>query len=518
MNLIVAQQTAFDNALVAPDDRVKIGKCNMRINPSNTQKEATYQVVWDAPALSSYFHAFLITADLFEIYMQQFWFTISKIKDSSLYQFKLDKKRCRIDVEVFRDILKISTRVPKMPAGKRQLTGVLIKDTPGVSVSKKKTSSCAERNKGIDLLSEPAILEEAQMEKAINRSKRETYMHQVGGLGDEAGFQPEIPDEPKGMSIDTHEGTSLKPKVLDVSKANSLDSEYESWGVSDDDDDLQGDEERTYSDNQRTNDEEERLEDKFVHTLEDYVPTSDETNDVDDEEYRKINKEMYDDVNIELKDVKLDDEDNRDAEMADDVAQASTTTALATHNTTIDAHPSSSSNFVSSNYGSVLKQQQQKPQKSTADIHKIKMEQAGKQQETKYTSTSSDKAALKEFDQKRTLFETMTKSKSFDRDPKHRALYHALMESILKDKDAMNKDVADKLKKRKPDDVDRDKDPPAGSDQGLKRRKMSKDVEPSKKVKSTDTSKGTTKSQPKSTGKSTQAEQTIFEAGDSQLP
>ncbi|GJV89799.1 hypothetical protein Tco_1533737 [Tanacetum coccineum] len=91
----------------------------------------------------------------------------------------------------------------------------------------------------------------------------------------------------------------------------------------------------------------------------------------------------------------------------------------------------------------------------------------------------------------------MTKSKSLDRNPKHRALYHALMESILEDEDAMDKGVADKLKKRKPDDADRDEDPPARSEQGLKRRKTSKDVEPSKKVKSTDTSKGTTKSQPK---------------------
>ncbi|GJZ14807.1 hypothetical protein Tco_0550484 [Tanacetum coccineum] len=79
----------------------------------------------------------------------------------------------------------------------------------------------------------------------------------------------------------------------------------------------------------------------------------------------------------------------------------------------------------------------------------------------------------------------MTKSKSFDRNPKHMALYHALTESILKDKDAMNKGVADKLKKRKPDDVDRDEDPPAGSDQGLKRRKT---------------------------------KETVFEAGDTQLP
>ncbi|GJX89414.1 hypothetical protein Tco_0341428, partial [Tanacetum coccineum] len=75
--------------------------------------------------------------------------------------------------------------------------------------------------------------------------------------------------------------------------------------------------------------------------------------------------------------------------------------------------------------------QQQKPQKSVADIRKIKMEQAGKQQETKYTITLSDTAELQEFDQKRTLFEIMTKTK---------------------------------LKKRKPDDADRDEGPPARPD------------------------------------------------------
>nr|GEZ80492.1 hypothetical protein [Tanacetum cinerariifolium] len=66
-------------------------------------------------------------------------------------------------------------------------------------------------------------------------------------------------------------------------------------------------------------------------------------------------------------------------------------------------------------------------------------------------------------------------------------------------------------------DDDRDEDPPAGLDQGLKRKKTSKDAEPSKKAKSTDTSKGTTKSQPKSTGKSAQADETVVEAGDTQL-
>ncbi|GJY66903.1 hypothetical protein Tco_0469141 [Tanacetum coccineum] len=91
-----------------------------------------------------------------------------------------------------------------------------------------------------------------------------------------------------------------------------------------------------------------------------------------------------------------------------------------------------------------------------------KMEHTAKQQESKYTIASSNNAALKECDQKRTLFKTMTKSKSFYRNTKHRALYHALMESILEDEDVMDKGVADKLKKRNPNDADRDEDPPVG--------------------------------------------------------
>nr|GFB96054.1 hypothetical protein [Tanacetum cinerariifolium] len=124
-------------------------------------------------------------------------------------------------------------------------------------------------------------------------------------------------------------------------------------------------------------------------------------------------------------------------------------------------------------------------EKSATDINNIKMEHATKQLESQYTIKSYDKAALKEFDQKRALFETMTTSKTFNKHPKHKALYHTLMKSILVDEDAMNKGVADIQKKSKPDDADRDEDPPAGPDQGLKRRKTSKENEPSKKAKST---------------------------------
>nr|GEU29171.1 hypothetical protein [Tanacetum cinerariifolium] len=72
MTTIVAQQVALDNALVPHEKRVEIRKCNMRINPEKTQKEPTYQVVLDALALTTCYPAFLITADVLEIYMLQF--------------------------------------------------------------------------------------------------------------------------------------------------------------------------------------------------------------------------------------------------------------------------------------------------------------------------------------------------------------------------------------------------------------------------------------------------------------
>ncbi|GKA73591.1 hypothetical protein Tco_0779893 [Tanacetum coccineum] len=489
MNPIAAQQVALDNALVAPENRVQIGQCNIRIDPTKTQKEPTYQAVLDSLALSSLYSAFLITSGVPKIYIHQFWHTINKIKNSSSYKFKLDKKQCIIDVEVFCDILQICPRLPnqefdtppsdeeiatfikelehkvtlnlslmwllikctnhgelllqsstsvslgkslvlirsdfqehkyyridnkdhkkqenmyypkstkviihyfiskdksitmrnkifmhtvrddsvlgtlrlvsksdeyqvygallpegmfnqqmrdspahktylaftigaatpkrarkfkkpsssssssskkktlvvvqepaekpaKKPATRRQSTGVQIRDTPGVSVLKKKTPAKTERSKEIELLSDAALLEEAQLKKAIKQSRQETNIHQAGGSSEGAGLEPKVPDEPKGKSIDTSEGTGLKPGVLNVPKAVSSE----------------------IVDHNKTDDE----EDEFIHTPDDYVPTDDEN--VDDEESKRINKEMYSDVNVELKDSERESEGKDDEEITD---------------------------------------------------------------------------------------------------------------------------------------------------------------------------------------------------------
>nr|GEZ52091.1 hypothetical protein [Tanacetum cinerariifolium] len=72
------------------------------------------------------------------------------------------------------------------------------------------------------------------------------------------------------------------------------------------------------------------------------------------------------------------------------------------------------------------------------------------------------------------------------------------------------------------EDKDKDEDPPAKSDQEMKRQKTSNDFESSKGLtskesKSTSSSKGTTRYQPKSSGKSAQGEEPVHIVDDTEV-
>ncbi|GJV42700.1 hypothetical protein Tco_1421140 [Tanacetum coccineum] len=197
--------------------------------------------------------------------------------------------------------MKRKFKKPTSPSKKRTLVtsaGVQIRDTPGVSVSKKKAPAKAKRSKGIELLSDAALFEEAQFKRALKRRKLETNIHQAGDLSEGANFESEVSDEheSKGKSVDTYEGTGSKPGVPDVSTTDSSERENESWGDSGDetneqgnDDHEQADDELTESDNPRKSDKEEM------------------------KEYDMIDKELYGDVNVRLIDPEKDDEEMTNA-------------------------------------------------------------------------------------------------------------------------------------------------------------------------------------------------------------
>ncbi|GJV26943.1 retrovirus-related pol polyprotein from transposon TNT 1-94 [Tanacetum coccineum] len=182
---------------------------------------------------------------------------------------------------------KKSKRV-KRPAKKSTnapTAGVVIRDTLGVYVSKKKTPAKADGGKGID------------------------------GLSEGADFESEVPDESKAKSFNTGEGTSVKLGVPDVSKADSYNSDNKSWGDSDDDNESDdNDDEGSENDDDS---EEETQEEEYVHTLDYFVHTDEETDDenieFDDEEY----DDLYKDVNVRSKVAEHEEVGKGDVEMTD---------------------------------------------------------------------------------------------------------------------------------------------------------------------------------------------------------
>nr|GFB82101.1 hypothetical protein [Tanacetum cinerariifolium] len=72
MATTINQQVALDESLVPSTQRLRIGRTNFRLPSDIQSKESTLQVVYDVLRNSPLFRAFQVTADVLEIYMQEF--------------------------------------------------------------------------------------------------------------------------------------------------------------------------------------------------------------------------------------------------------------------------------------------------------------------------------------------------------------------------------------------------------------------------------------------------------------
>nr|GFC55644.1 hypothetical protein [Tanacetum cinerariifolium] len=111
MATTIDQQVALDESLVPSMQRLRIGRSNFRLPFDIQSKESTLQVVYDVLRNSPLFRAFQVTADVPEIYMQEFWAT-DKLHHNSI-RFKIDTKKSVLDLKAFREMLHISPRIPK---------------------------------------------------------------------------------------------------------------------------------------------------------------------------------------------------------------------------------------------------------------------------------------------------------------------------------------------------------------------------------------------------------------------
>nr|GEZ40635.1 hypothetical protein [Tanacetum cinerariifolium] len=110
MATTIEQQVALDEALVPSIQRLRIRRSNFRLPSDIQSKESTLQVVYDVLCRCPFFKAFLVTENVPEIYMQEFWAT-GYVHQHSI-RFKLDNKKHIVNLETFRDMLHICPRIP----------------------------------------------------------------------------------------------------------------------------------------------------------------------------------------------------------------------------------------------------------------------------------------------------------------------------------------------------------------------------------------------------------------------
>nr|GEU73508.1 hypothetical protein [Tanacetum cinerariifolium] len=83
----------------------------MRLETTVPQNKDRFQGIIDVIKNSTCFKAFTISVKVLEIFTHQFWYTIKKVLGTDSYEFLVAIKNCRVDVEVFRNILDICPRV-----------------------------------------------------------------------------------------------------------------------------------------------------------------------------------------------------------------------------------------------------------------------------------------------------------------------------------------------------------------------------------------------------------------------
>ncbi|GJU80373.1 hypothetical protein Tco_1282738 [Tanacetum coccineum] len=252
----------------------------------------------------------------------------------------------------------------KRPAKKSSntpTTCVVIRDTRVMSSSKKKEKVTVEKHKGIELLFEVALTEEAQFEEVRKKSMRDFHKTHPSGSGivtSAAKIKPSV----------TNEGTGTKPGVLDVTEEESTESEAESWGrdehdsnndhVSRSDFEHETDENETGSksdqeeNEEEVEDDEEEKDEEFVKTPSNYTDDEDETNveskvedkaeGDEDKEIDYTTDQFNDDVDVRLNEPVNTDEgfiqkEGTDAEMIN-VQQGNENLEITLNQVIEDAH------------------------------------------------------------------------------------------------------------------------------------------------------------------------------------
>ncbi|GJR93766.1 hypothetical protein Tco_0265940 [Tanacetum coccineum] len=311
MTSITAQQTKIDLELVPKENRLDIGKCNGRIPRGLKPKEETFQVVLDALALTPCYPAFIITADVPEVYMNQFWNCV--YKHENFYRFKIDKKKnIKTYFGSLRSILRFAQRHRESKAY-RELSGHAIGVVPPKIARKFKKASPTKKDsdlvpvdvahgKGIELLSEVALTEKAQLKEVRKKSLRDFHKTHPSGFG--TGAEKPLSVEKITPTI-TSEGTGDKLGVPGVTEDDSTESESESWGNDKDDgnNEQEASDEGSGQENESKNQEYDSEQDEEFDNDNQEEEEVDQENEYEDDEIESDEDKGMDDTTDQFDDV-----------------------------------------------------------------------------------------------------------------------------------------------------------------------------------------------------------------------
>nr|GEV84772.1 ribonuclease H-like domain-containing protein [Tanacetum cinerariifolium] len=278
-----AQQIALDDALVAPANRLKIGKCNHRLSFDLKSNEPTLQVILKPTRITTLLHL--------ERYLQK---QKQSIRRRLMNLSLLPSPRL---------LLLKGTRLKS----KAKVTKPDMKKQPV-----KKTKA-----KGLAVLFEVALSEAEQIKLGTKRSKNDFHISHASGSGNGVDTQSKVPDEQEQKTSGTYERTGTMPGVLDVPPYESKrDKEYLRDSKDEDDNDDGGDN----NDDYKSHDHDDDSDDERTKSNSDEIPDPNLTN-IDQTKYEEEDDDErvsthYDDTKM-IDEEKLDDEETMDYEYMD---------------------------------------------------------------------------------------------------------------------------------------------------------------------------------------------------------
>nr|GEZ78697.1 hypothetical protein [Tanacetum cinerariifolium] len=264
--------------------------------------------------------AFQVTADVPEIYMQEFWAT-AMLHHNSI-RFKMDTKKSILDLEAFREMLHISPRIPsqsfvELPFEEeildslkflghsheiRHLTDVNVNKLyqPWRSFSSVINKCLTGKSSGID--------KAEQLKIVLKKSRQETHISQQrdSGINEGTGSRPGVPNVPSDDSEEELSWNSFDDEEGDEQTKGREESEGDKTDESDDgSDDGNDDDDETVKagsesdkDDDDNDDEEEptKNDDEDTESGKGGDEVSESEGESDEEETRQEEEESFDPI------------------------------------------------------------------------------------------------------------------------------------------------------------------------------------------------------------------------------